>query len=137
MNKLYLSTEETIDTLDTFSNCFKILYDKQPDAIKVYIDLFVTEIIQIVPCYFLRPDNVQKLNDYLFSNSDLVAFISELHFLFFTHCSNFQQQTEKLINNLIDSLSMDGPDIEVNIIPKVVASSMPANVFKQIGRAHV
>jgi len=118
-----------IGALETFVECFSFVGTKLTEADSAIVREFMKQTSLMVPCYSLRPDMLNTLNDNIFSNVVITQFIMDLSFRYFVFTSDI---LDKLITNLKEGLCIDGDNVRENIIPKSISRSCPSNIFKEV-----
>ncbi len=126
-----LTSSEMRDTLNQFIECYDSVIVKCTDTEKNVVESFIEQISLMIPCYSMRPDKMQSLNDSIFNDSVITQFILDLSFRFYTLIGD-ADFLEKLISNLEDGLTIDGIDTDKNIIPLSIAQSCPSNIFEEL-----
>lgn len=130
-----LPLSEIQEMMAHFSECqAEVLREQIPDdrtTIQKWID---KTVLLMQPVYTLRRDALEELNGSIYNTEAIREFVFDLGFLFFSTWG-IQNGPRRLSANLVEGLSLDGPDENLSSIPVRIRASMqlaalPASIEK-------
>lgn len=119
--------EALLDFQELAETAFKQRSEDDQTAVQNWVD----QIGLITPQFALRPDSIESLTQEVFGNEAIRDYVLELHFRFFALCGSGDDFINRLIQNLIDAMCLDGPDLEQSVLPDTVTQSGAISIFSQ------
>ena len=83
------------------------------------------------PVVSIRPDFFEQLKQKTFEDTDMVYFISKLHFQFFSTAGGTSDFIQRLCQNLIDGLFIDGYDDAFSHLPSDLKQQSARTISSQ------
>lgn len=126
-------------TIEEFSSCLEIFtqlverglnarYSKTVEQIQEWMRQVSLSNIHLL----LKSDSLESLVSTVFSDDDVRDFVKELHFKFFSLAQTSSVDfTQKLCNNFVDAMMLDGAEKTWSILPEQLREFTAMGVFEQ------
>lgn len=119
--------EALLDFQELAQTAFMQRSEDDQKAVQNWVDK--TELI--TPQFALRPDSIESLIQDVFGSEVIRDYVLELHFRFFALSGSGDDFINRLIQNLIDAMCLDGPDLEQSVLPDMISQSGAISIFSQ------
>jgi lipoprotein signal peptidase len=124
-----LSATEFNDAQQKLNECMSIALSNLTQEQVEDVKKTCTELMAMNPTLIMRPDNMSWVRDKMFSDKTSLTYFSRLHYLFFTATGNDSIFIDRVCQNIIDGLALDGNDAGYSLVPAEIAETLPRNVY--------
>lgn len=96
------------------------------------ISAWSTQVDLLSTHFAFRPDSITSIANQVFGQEPVRDFVLEMHFRFFALSGSGEDYINRLIQNLVDALCLDGPDLTYSILPATVSESSAISIFSKL-----
>lgn len=127
-----LNSEVFKEALLDFRELATTIHSTRSEDDRLAITAWSTQVDLTSIHFAFRPDSISKIARDIFGQEAVRDFVLELHFRFFALSGSGEGYINSLIQNLVDALCLDGPDLEYSVLPNEVSESSAVSIFSQL-----
>lgn len=119
------------EAMGVFSECYNRCMSRRHIDEKMEVEQWVLNLANTVPVYLFRPDNLEALQEQIFSRTAIHGFVLDLHFFFLASYDNGEDFITQMAQKVLEGVCLDGPLLQYSYLPQEVAQSTGIHLFNE------